>query len=534
MPDPKLSSSTFRRVRRSALAFVAACGLVVTAQSAGAAPAPEKSGSPSGSSVAEAFTEAAREYQVPKDLLLSIGYGETRLKDHGGQPSQAAGYGPMHLVSNPTHKTLDKAAELTGLTRAELKRDQAANIRGSAAVLRDSADTLGLSAAERRDPGAWYPAVADYSGAREDGTAKLYADHVYELLEYGLSAEVGKGEHVAVAPREVTPERGRYASVKSLDAAPTSDDYGPAKWVPAHSSNFVAGRTKSIDTVVIHVTQGSYAGSISWFQNPDSNVSAHYTIRSSDGEVTQSVREADTAWHAGGGNAHSVGIEHEGYVDDPAWFTDAMYRSSAALTQHLAAKYGIAKDRQHIVGHVEVPGNDHTDPGPHWDWDYYMGLVGGDPGDPGDPDDPVGLDFGSYPTLKEGASGAQVKAVQHLLNENGHDAGTVDGSFGPATATAVEAFQSAKGLSVDGSVGRQTWTALLSAGDKTALSEGSSGAAVSRLQRALTAALGRTVQIDGSYGPATVQAVRDYQTDRGLGVDGSVGSETWTALQAGK
>ncbi|MCK1794699.1 amidase [Streptomyces sp. XM4193] len=520
-----------RRTALAALAVVAAGSLVVTGQLAGAAPAPEKAGT---ASVADAFGEAAEEYQVPEDLLLAVGYGETRLKDHGGKASQAGGYGPMHLVSNPTHRTLDRAAELTGLAEAELRTDPAANIRGSAAVLSSAADRLGVPDADRDDVNAWYPVVAEYSGASEDGGAKLYADHVYELLEYGLAAEVGKGEHVSVAPRETAPERGRYASVDSLDVAPSSDDYGPAKWAPAHSSNFTAGRTQSIDTVVVHVTQGSYAGSISWYQNPESNVSAHYTIRSSDGEVTQSVRDADTAWHARNANSHSVGIEHEGYVDDAAWFTDSMYRSSAALTKHLAAKHNIPKDRQHIVGHVEVPGNDHTDPGPHWDWDYYMELIDGDPGDPGDPDDPVELDFGSYETLKDGSSGAQVKAVQHLLNTNGHDAGAVDGAFGPTTTAAVKAFQTAKGLSADGTVGKQTWTALLSAGDKPTLKQGSSGAAVSRVQRALTAALGKTVGIDGSFGPATDQAVRDYQTARGLGVDGAVGNETWTALQSGK
>ncbi|MER5326931.1 N-acetylmuramoyl-L-alanine amidase, partial [Streptosporangium roseum] len=59
------------------------------------------------------------------------------------------------------------------------------------------------------------------------------------------------------------------------------------------------------------------------------------------------------------------------------WFTDAMYRSSAALTRNIADRYGIPKDRAHIVGHVEVPGNDHTDPGPNWDWTRYMQYVNG-------------------------------------------------------------------------------------------------------------------------------------------------------------
>jgi hypothetical protein len=161
-----------------------------------------------------------------------------------------------------------------------------------------------------------------------------------------------------------------------------STDYGPAAWAPASTSNYTAANRESdypINYVVIHVTQGSYAGTISWFQNPAAQVSAHYTFRSSDGAVTQSVREKDIAWHAGNWtyNTQSIGIEHEGYVDNASWFTDAMYRASAALTRNLCNKYGIPKDRSHIIGHVEVPGATHTDPGPYWNWTYYMQLVNG-------------------------------------------------------------------------------------------------------------------------------------------------------------
>ncbi|MGP3970945.1 N-acetylmuramoyl-L-alanine amidase [Streptomyces sp. 6N223] len=474
-----------------------------------------------------AFDDAAQEFDVPRDLLVAVGYGESRLDGHDGLPSQARGYGVMHLVDNPTHRTLDLAAHETALTAAELRYQDSANIRGGAAVLRAYADRLGLSAADRGDIDAWYQVVVRYGGATEDATARLYADHVYTLLREGIHAPVDGGETVEVAPRAVAPERGPY-SATSVDTL--SEDYPDALWVPASSANFTSGRSQSISAVVIHVTQGSYAGTISWFQNPEAEVSAHYVIRSSDGEVTQMVRDADTAWHARSGNAYSIGIEHEGWVDEPEWFTDAMYRSSAALTSHLADEYGIPKDREHIVGHSEVPDNDHTDPGPNWDWDYYMELLGGDPGDPGTPP----LDFPSYPTLRSGSMGPEVAALQHLLTENGHEAGASDGEFGPQTEAAVRSFQTALDLTADGVAGPQTWTALLAAGSADALSEGSTGEPVSRLQRALTAALGRTVDIDGVFGPLTAEAVREYQEGRGLTVDGLVGPETWTMLQTGK
>lgn len=157
-------------------------------------------------------------------------------------------------------------------------------------------------------------------------------------------------------------------------------DYPGARWVPAYSGNYTpANRPSShpIRYVIIHVTQGSYAGAISWFQNPSARVSAHYVLRSSDGEITQMVRHKDIAWHAGNWtyNTQSIGLEHEGWVSDPRWFTDAMYRASANLTRYICNQYGIPKTRSYIIGHNEVPGATHTDPGVHWDWNYYMSLI---------------------------------------------------------------------------------------------------------------------------------------------------------------
>ncbi|HAV36934.1 MAG TPA: hypothetical protein DCX52_11375 [Massilia sp.] len=60
---------------------------------------------------------------------------------------------------------------------------------------------------------------------------------------------------------------------------------------------------------------------------------------------------------------------------------------------------------------------------------------------------------------QQGDSGAKVRAVQSQLNESGYGL-TVDGSFGPATYSAVRSFQSAKGLGVDGIVGDNTWNKM--------------------------------------------------------------------------
>jgi N-acetyl-anhydromuramyl-L-alanine amidase AmpD len=151
----------------------------------------------------------------------------------------------------------------------------------------------------------------------------------------------------------------------------------------------VASRPSSnaINKIIVHITQGSWAGAINWFQDPNARVSVHYTVRSSDGAVGQSVLEKDIAWHAGNWsyNQTSIGIEHEGFVSDPNWFTEAMYHSSAQLVAYLVNKYGIPIDRTHIIGHNEVPdpynpgqyggAGHHTDPVSYWNWTKYMGYV---------------------------------------------------------------------------------------------------------------------------------------------------------------
>lgn len=322
----------------------------------------------------QAFAQASREFKVPVEILVAVSYAETHFDDHGGEPSMANGYGVMHLVDNPQNQSLPEAAKHAKVDVEELKSDKNANVRGGAALLAALAREAGKGKLPTSTAG-WFEAVAKYSGMSDRAGAKSYAEQVYAFINKGIDAEVGD-EYIHLEPRKVTPNKTAYSG----DVSILSTDYGPALWVPASSSNYTAANRESdynINYVVIHVTQGSYSGSISWFQNPSAQVSAHYVVRSSDGQITQTVREKDIAWHAGNWtyNTQSIGIEHEGYISTCSWFTDAMYRSSAALTRNVALKYGIPMDRSHIIGHNEVPGATHTDPGSCWNWTYYMQLV---------------------------------------------------------------------------------------------------------------------------------------------------------------
>ena len=128
---------------------------------------------------------------------------------------------------------------------------------------------------------------------------------------------------------------------------------------------------------------------------------------------------------------------------------------------------------------------------------------------------------------------------------------TVDGSYGAATVSAVEAFQTLFGLTPDGIVGRGTWNKLkevgLAVANKivaanvapgqftTTTRAGSSGTAVRAVQyylRRLAAYYSDVprVAVDGKFGAATTRAVKAWQSRAGLTVDGVVGRLTFQSL----
>ena len=173
----------------------------------------------------------------------------------------------------------------------------------------------------------------------------------------------------------------------------------------------------------------------------------------------------------------------------------------------------------------------------------------------------------SYPgsPLRQGAAGAAVFTLQRQLNRITKDYPflgklTVDGVFGPQMTATVQRFQKQFNQTPDGVVGRQTWykisyiyvsvkdlAELTSEGEVssgtlsdgtwggTALRPGSTGSAVEQLQFWLStlaqynAAL-PAVAVDGVFGKGTEAAVRTFQRQQGLTVDGVVGKATWDRL----
>ncbi|MET9803090.1 peptidoglycan recognition family protein [Streptomyces sp. NPDC006368] len=403
-----------------------------------AAPAANAERPPATGSLQGAFDAAADRYGVPRSVLLAVSYLQSRWDGHGGAPSVTGGYGPMHLTdartalaSAPHHshgtedargdsaravkdgagtpvpepsplpprlRTLERAAALSGHSPERLRTGTAANIEGGAALLAAAQRELGHPAGA--DPGAWYGAVARYSGADDTATAMTYANDVYDVIRSGERRTTDSGQLVVLpADPDVVPDISQAAALglRTADTARTECPPTVAcEWIPAPYEEFGDGDygnhdkadrpvSQAVDYIVIHDTEATWDVTLKLVRDPR-YVSWHYSLRSSDGHIAQHVPLKDVGWHAGNWyvNAKSVGLEHEGFLVAPdAWYTEAMYRTSARLVRYLAKRYGVPLDRQHILGHDNVPGPTgtavrgmHTDPGPYWDWAHYFRLLG--------------------------------------------------------------------------------------------------------------------------------------------------------------
>jgi MYXO-CTERM domain-containing protein len=359
----------FRPIAALALAALAGCG-------AEAAPVSVEGLR----TMSDAARAAERSLGVPGDLVLALAWTETRWQLAGEDSGAHEAHVPRTAgVAAIRPGALAWATAALGVDAARIDSDPSVGVLAAAVVLRGlAARRYGGALPAADDPAAWHEVIADYVELDDAHARAAYAASVLDVLRAGLSADAADGTRIVIRARPVAETRTLGVAREYSGA-----EYPSALWVPASTSNYTPGRGgRSIRYIVIHTAQGSYSGTISWFRNPSARVSAHYVIRSSDGEITQMVREGDTAWHAGNWdyNQQSIGIEHEGFVSDPArWYTTAMYESSARLVRYLCDKYGIPIDRSRIIGHYEVPGATHTDPGSGWDWERFMRLVRGEP-----------------------------------------------------------------------------------------------------------------------------------------------------------
>lgn len=138
--------------------------------------------------------------------------------------------------------------------------------------------------------------------------------------------------------------------------------------IPKTTPNFTVGRGGfRPEKIILHIMDGTLAGTDSWFASPISGVSAHYGIGNINGmlEVHQYVKDEDTAFAQGkidnpswnyrlgvNPNKYCLSIEHEGR--DLSKAPEDIISASVELIQALAARWNIPINRQNILGHYEI------------------------------------------------------------------------------------------------------------------------------------------------------------------------------------
>ena len=358
------------------------------------------------------FNTAYEEFpQIPRGILEGVAFTQTHFKHIENSETSCIGLpmvsGVMGLTENGQgyfRNNLLLVSELSGYSVNDIKQNPSINILAYATAYDYLMDSLNVSnnlnehdiilkylseipwdhnTANNFALNTFVYQVFDFVKNTSHQQAYNFPNHTIDLIEI-----FGENNYTVLSSESITIENSNVTTNANITYQPEfkSTEYAPAIWIQAPSCNYSSRSGTSISAVTIHTIQGSYAGAISWAQNCSSNVSYHYVERSSDGQVTQLVIEADKAWHVGNENPYTIGIEHEGYVSDPSWYTEAMYQSSADLVRDitnsgyginpLRTYYGISTSGVNVIGgctkikgHQHFPGGTHTDPGINWDWE---------------------------------------------------------------------------------------------------------------------------------------------------------------------
>jgi PKD repeat protein/N-acetyl-anhydromuramyl-L-alanine amidase AmpD len=359
--------------------------------------------------------------EIPKGLLEGVAFAQTRITHLTNEQPSCAGlpavYGVMGLTENGQgyfDHNLQLVSDLSGYSADAIKNDPAVSIMAYAAAF-----SFHLSLVSGDHNPHTYEAILHLLAEipKDDNVVNHYAldCFTYEVFrfmadedrqaqfnfpayEFDYAELYGEENFEILSSSMVTVDSETVTDVEgnTYTAVNKSLEYGPALWVATPTCNYSSRSGTAIAAVTIHTIQGTYSGAISWAQNCSASVSYHYVARSSDGQITQMVYEADKAWHVGSENPYTIGIEHEGYVSNPAWYTEAMYTGSSGVVKDICnSGYGINPLRTFqgpatsgsnvlggctkIKGHQHFPNQTHTDPGIYWNWEHYYQLINNNP-----------------------------------------------------------------------------------------------------------------------------------------------------------
>lgn len=348
-----------------------------------------------------------------------------------------------------------------------------------------------------------------------------------------------------------------------LDNPPASQQFWPSR------NNGVSGG------VVIHTTEGAggdvAAENTAAFIARRSNPGSYHCIVD-DNSTVMMLPDDYTAFGVGASGFNSrcwmIAIAANSAdlnPDDPATF-NLINRVAVEIVDFWRRNgVDVAAASQFIGDGVkDLPGLAHHGDVQPWDrsdawsrrpdrWIFDSALLqaierysGSSPVSPPEPTQPVPV--APETVLSIGSSGDKVREIQKIVGVR------EDGVFGPQTQSAVRQWQSNLGIVADGAWGPQTEQAThdlfvflsnlsvvqeinpnneffqaVEEAKAQVIRQGSSGGAVKIAQLTLNSKGYRLVG-DGVFGPATDSAVRRFQSDNGISVDGIVGPRTWATL----
>lgn len=366
---------------------------------------------------------------IPKGALEAIAFTQTRfvhLNETNVEPS-CIGYpmpsGVMGLTEDGKgyfRNNLITVSQLSGYTIEDIKSNPEKNILAYAKAFSVLQQQYNISGNNMADYKTIFIALSELPLLNDMQNDFAMNSHLYQLYWFmangefqdfydfpdyqinlkslfGSNYDVLSSSSISVSSAKISNAAGKGYVISGVNSI-LSPDYPPAIWNPT-TCNYSSRNGTAITHVAIHDVEGSYAGCISWFKNCSANASAHYVVRSSDGQVTQMVYEADKAWHIGSENPYTLGIEHEGYASTGYnWYTTTMLTSSADLVRDMCTSNGISPLRCYygpgcsgttqqclqgactkIKGHQMYPNQTHSDPGPYWNWDLFYKLLNNTP-----------------------------------------------------------------------------------------------------------------------------------------------------------
>ncbi len=366
---------------------------------------------------------------IPKGVLESVAFSQSRFAHLGGNTQEAScigypkTYGVMGLIENGQgyfRNNLNYVSQLSGYTVDEIKINAEKNILAYAKAFSLLQHQFHISGNDLSIYSPIFIALSELpltNDLQNDFAMNAYLYQLYWFLSntefqdfynfpnyvinlktiFGVNYEIVSAPKVTINSNTITSNSGFNYRASGISNYLLSPDYPPAIWNPT-TCNFSSRNGTAISAIAIHDVEGTYAGCISWFKNCSASASAHYVIRSSDGQITQMIYETDKAWHIGSENPYTLGIEHEGYNNVATWYTNAMLIASSDLVRDMCVSHNINPLRCYfgpgcsgttqqcqqgscvkIKGHQMYPNQTHNDPGPYWNWEKYYKLINNQP-----------------------------------------------------------------------------------------------------------------------------------------------------------